>query len=82
MSPIIKKIKIIVIKLVNLFSELRNYWKLSLNGGVLSFTKSLIIKFQNAPDSLDEMNIILKRHRFLKNLYCNNSFLRFDIVSR
>ena len=32
-SPIIKKIKIIVSKLVNLLSELRNYWKLALNGG-------------------------------------------------
>jgi len=76
-SPINKKIKIIVSKLVNLLSELRNYWKLALNEGVLSFTKSLIIKFQNVPDSFNEMKIILKRHRFLKNLCCNNFFLAF-----
>ena len=48
---------------------------------VLSFMKSLIRKFQNVPDSLDEMNIILKRHWFEKNLYFN-SFLRFDFVIR
>ena len=29
---------------------------------VLSFMKSLIRKFQNVPDSLEEMNIILKRY--------------------